>query len=677
MAQPAVLTIEQLCDAWMRATDADAAGEFADELAQRALDLGENETAAARCVCEAVCARLRRGGDEEDDEDDDEEKLAALFPAEGDTVEIVWQKDETLAVDGAGDRCIVASVRGPFPDKKKKRRSSTSLPAYHVYAELRSLVRLAGDQEHPFERVDETDRRPKHVHPKYKLSLHARGTVWRRVDVDVEEEDADDDEIASVLDSLACAMRGHAPLRRAAGKALVDEVPLALARPALREACSTFLLAYAHHGPAVRPIAKVLAAAADPAHLCPKLRALVAAFGPAVPPERCEIAERLGALLGGRFFERDWEARCVWRRADGSGGSRSCFGDDDDDEPEPPPAKRARRGEGYGPSLDEVEGLCAGRVAGAASIDGARGRGEVYTPLGIKCALPAENFALELLEDDSPPKDGVDFYRVGGSIVVLNADARWKICAQCRDTIQTKLRVACSVNLYATPAGATTLDAHADDHCVFVAQLSGAKRWRIFAGGEQYPDLGTAVPRPGEDAPFFDVTLHAGDVLYVPRGAPHVCRALAGAPSIHVSVGLDLDARLTWHGAVDAKVGQFLITFMEGEMASPAHVGRFVPALRRACLPALLAGDQDDAFAAGLAAALALAAHPPVGEATPAERLAAAAAENLRQRIWEDNLDRWQRMNGARDTLARLRAFAGAALEQSRAVTTLLRCKSL
>ena len=181
MAQPAVLTIEQLCDAWLRATDADEAGECADELAKRCLDLGENETAAARCVCEAVSARLQRGGDEEDDEE-----LAAMFPAEGDTVEIVWQKDTTLEVDGVGDRCIVASLRGPFPDKKPR---SSTLPAYHVYAELRSLVRLASDQEHAFERVDETDRRPKHVHPKYKLSLHARGTVWRRVDVDGEGED--------------------------------------------------------------------------------------------------------------------------------------------------------------------------------------------------------------------------------------------------------------------------------------------------------------------------------------------------------------------------------------------------------------------------------------------------------------------------------------------------------
>ena len=108
-------------------------------------------------------------------------ELAGLFPFLGATVEIVWQKGETLEADGVGDRCIVASLRGPFPDKKNNRRSS--LPAYHVYAELRSLVRLSSTlgQEHAYQRVPETDQRPKHVHAKYKLSLHARGTVWRRV----------------------------------------------------------------------------------------------------------------------------------------------------------------------------------------------------------------------------------------------------------------------------------------------------------------------------------------------------------------------------------------------------------------------------------------------------------------------------------------------------------------
>ena len=152
--------------------------------------------------------------------------------------------------------------------------------------------------------------------------------------------------------------------------------------------------------------------------------------------------------------------------------------------------------------------------------------------------------------------DGVDFYRVGGSTVVLNADARWRICAQCRDAVQRRLHVACSVNLYATPAGARTLEPHADDHCVFVAQLSGAKLWRIFLDGEQFPDLGATLPRPADDANSFFVTLYTGDVLYVPRGAPHVCQALDGEPSIHVSVGLDLDPTLTWISALQTFVSK-------------------------------------------------------------------------------------------------------------------------
>ena len=109
-------------------------------------------------------------------------ELAGFFPFLGETIEIVWQQGETLEADGVGDRCIVAALRGPFRDKKNNRRSS--LPAYHVYAELRSLVRLAGGQEHAYERVPATDQRPKHVHAKYKLSLHVRGTVWRRAGED-------------------------------------------------------------------------------------------------------------------------------------------------------------------------------------------------------------------------------------------------------------------------------------------------------------------------------------------------------------------------------------------------------------------------------------------------------------------------------------------------------------
>ena len=441
-------TIEELCEEWATATDADAVGELADELAKRALDVRDPEDVAR--LCSAIVARLRRSHD-------------------------------------------------------------------------------------------------------------------------------DDDEIAAVLDAVTCGPLGTPGAR---GDALRRETlvfPGGVAwglrfRPALRAAaCCEFLLARARRdaeraGPAVRVVAEAVAhpyysretclrAAADPASR--RLRALVATFGPAAPSyttilrrrgvgemeikylreaveraraqralqsgeasEACEVAERLGSILGGEFFERDWEARCVWRRADGrrrsvvlprvltgSGGSAVAGGGG-----QLRRRTRTATGEARAPRRGPTGRCWTTWRASAPVVLQARRRS---TARAAGDAV-AEDFALELLDDDRPPLDGVDFYRVGGSTVVLNADARWKICAQCRDAVQRRLHVACSVNLYATPAGATTLEPHADDHCVFVAQLSGAKLWRIFLDGEQFPDLGATLPRPGDDANFFFVTLYTGDVLYVP-----------------------------------------------------------------------------------------------------------------------------------------------------------------
>ena len=64
MAQHA-RTIEQLCDAWMRAADADAAGELADALAKRALDVRDPDDVAR--LCSAIVARLN-GSKSDDDE---------------------------------------------------------------------------------------------------------------------------------------------------------------------------------------------------------------------------------------------------------------------------------------------------------------------------------------------------------------------------------------------------------------------------------------------------------------------------------------------------------------------------------------------------------------------------------------------------------------------------------
>ena len=151
-----------------------------------------------------------------------------------------------------------------------------------------------------------------------------------------------------------------------------------------------------------------------------------------------------------------------------------------------------------------------------------------------------------------------------------------------------------------------------------------------------------------------DVTLEPGDVLYVPRGAPHVCQALDGEPSIHVSIGLDLDPTLTWLSAL-----QTFVSKARGDRhrADLIEAARAAPELRGAVLPALSYDFDEGMSAARKRAAAALEA---LGRSDAAEAVRAEPSE--------------LRCAAVVDSLAhRVRT----ALEQSRAVATLLRCKAL
>jgi len=109
--------------------------------------------------------------------DDADDADVPEWPRPGATVECVWTKGTALT-DGDLDRCVVHSIRDAAPHKKRKAGVPEHL-AYHCYAELRSLVRLAGDQPQEYEIVPETDPRPKHVHLKYKIDLADHGRTWR------------------------------------------------------------------------------------------------------------------------------------------------------------------------------------------------------------------------------------------------------------------------------------------------------------------------------------------------------------------------------------------------------------------------------------------------------------------------------------------------------------------
>ncbi|MEA2143074.1 MAG: bifunctional lysine-specific demethylase and histidyl-hydroxylase [Solirubrobacteraceae bacterium] len=112
-------------------------------------------------------------------------------------------------------------------------------------------------------------------------------------------------------------------------------------------------------------------------------------------------------------------------------------------------------------------------------------------------------------------------------------------------------------NAYCTPAGSQGFAVHHDTHDVFVLQVSGHKRWRIYAPVVELPakdQRWQAAAADGVGAPLHDITLRAGDTLYIARGWPHEAAA-ADAGSLHVTVGLHPPTRLDALRAALAECG--------------------------------------------------------------------------------------------------------------------------
>lgn len=94
---------------------------------------------------------------------------------------------------------------------------------------------------------------------------------------------------------------------------------------------------------------------------------------------------------------------------------------------------------------------------------------------------------------------------------------------------------------------------HFDDVDVYVLQVEGRKRWRVYA-----PLPGHALPRyssrdfvDAEVGPcVLEAVLQPGDLLYLPRGTIHQAASLPEAPSLHLT--LSADHRRAWADLLEA-----------------------------------------------------------------------------------------------------------------------------
>jgi ribosomal protein L16 Arg81 hydroxylase len=127
-----------------------------------------------------------------------------------------------------------------------------------------------------------------------------------------------------------------------------------------------------------------------------------------------------------------------------------------------------------------------------------------------------------------------------GATIVLNSLQRYwpPVSRFCRD-LETSLSHAVQANAYVTPPGEQGLNVHYDTHDVFVLQLAGSKRWKLFGEGMTLPlasQHGSSTLN-FDDPPEAEMTLRPGDCLYVPRGHLHAAQSGDGV-SIHLTVGI-------------------------------------------------------------------------------------------------------------------------------------------
>ena len=77
--------------------------------------------------------------------------------------------------------------------------------------------------------------------------------------------------------------------------------------------------------------------------------------------------------------------------------------------------------------------------------------------------------------------DVIDHYRRGDTVVLQGLHHTNPHLAKLANNVALAVDHPVQVNAYLSPADARGLDLHFDFHDVFVVQLGGSKRWRIWA----------------------------------------------------------------------------------------------------------------------------------------------------------------------------------------------------
>jgi ribosomal protein L16 Arg81 hydroxylase len=124
-----------------------------------------------------------------------------------------------------------------------------------------------------------------------------------------------------------------------------------------------------------------------------------------------------------------------------------------------------------------------------------------------------------------------------GATLILNQHQRCNkhlaiFCA----ALQTQFKCYFQTNLYFSTAHTMGFTPHWDNHEVFALQIYGEKIWKIYDKIADDVPYSQSVMLADDAKPLLEVTLRAGDLLYVPRGYVHSVHTAASS-SLHITLG--------------------------------------------------------------------------------------------------------------------------------------------
>jgi ribosomal protein L16 Arg81 hydroxylase len=142
------------------------------------------------------------------------------------------------------------------------------------------------------------------------------------------------------------------------------------------------------------------------------------------------------------------------------------------------------------------------------------------------------------------------------------------VIAMLRDMEQKLQQPLSSLSCYISPASEFGLGPHHDESEIFTLQISGAKTWRLF--NKVTSDEPGLYENDGLGDPDHEITLKAGDLLYVPSGLIHDVTVAESEASFSLTIVFE---PFRWTAMLDlllARLGRSDL-FSKPVLAGPRH----------------------------------------------------------------------------------------------------------